>query len=320
MCRPSLHAPDFSRSIALRLVVVDQLRSNDSRQCCSSRDAGANGSTERGRPAGVLEDLDVVKQRPSVPARIIDPEPSTMRSPKDPIELRNGRKVGDPWPERVGVTKNTVTTNASAANDRTRPVNDGTRKTGRSSRARTHHTRLSSPPPIPDDSYVQTFFQEALGHAPSSEELTYWTDVLRAAYANGQGSMAIAVREMGKTLFESAEYAVRNPDQGPAPTSDCSGNPNNHCVYVYHLYKTYLNRNPDQPSWNNWASVVPTYGREAVRRGFDESVEFLNLTATVTPNGSASSGVTSLHAARVEPANQPRSGLVGAQWSGGPFG
>ncbi|HEV7746050.1 MAG TPA: hypothetical protein VGO56_13705 [Pyrinomonadaceae bacterium] len=44
--------------------------------------------------------------------------------------------------------------------------------------------------------------------AANANELTYWCNILRAAYAHGQTSMVLAVREMGKTLFESSEYLV----------------------------------------------------------------------------------------------------------------
>jgi hypothetical protein len=38
-----------------------------------------------------------------LPVRAIDAEPSTIRSPKNPLEPRNGRKVGDPWPtQQIG--------------------------------------------------------------------------------------------------------------------------------------------------------------------------------------------------------------------------
>jgi len=59
------------------------------------------------------------------------------------------------------------------------------------------------------------------------------------------------------------------------------------------------------------------YGREHVRRGFDESTEFQNLMATMAPNGGITSAVSSLLTARVDPGNQPGGGLLtrDAQWS-----
>ena len=44
--------------------------------------------------------------------------------------------------------------------------------------------------------------------------------------------------------------------------------------YVYDLYKSYLMRDPDAGGWAFWEGLVPTHGREYVRRGFEESGEF----------------------------------------------
>ena len=127
-------------------------------------------------------------------------------------------------------------------------------------------------------------------------------DIFRAAYAHQQGSMTLAMREMGKTVFESAEYIARNRS--------------NHW-YVYDLYKTYLMREPDAQGWANWEASVPLYGRDQVRRGFDESTEFQNLVATIMPTGSPSASVSSLTTARVDPFNQSGNQLQArdAEWS-----
>lgn len=126
--------------------------------------------------------------------------------------------------------------------------------------------------------------------------------MLRAAYNEGQGSLVLATRELGKTIFESAEYVGRGRTAQE---------------YVYDLYKTFLMRDPDQPSWNNWTSVVGTYGHEHVRRGFDESGEFVTLIGSISPNGPATSAASSLLTARVDLINQPGGGLLtrSADWS-----
>ena len=95
--------------------------------------------------------------------------------------------------------------------------------------------------------------------------------------------------QLGRTIFESAEYAARN---------------RNAHWYVYDLYKTFLMRDPDSGGWANWEALVPTIGRASVRHGFEYSNEFANLMATITPNGSASGNATSVVAARVDPFNQ----------------
>ena len=46
--------------------------------------------------------------------------------------------------------------------------------------------------------------------------------------------MKLAAVALGKTLFESAEYAARNRDDH---------------WYVYDLYKTFLMRDPDAAGW-----------------------------------------------------------------------
>src|SRR5438270_760253 len=101
--------------------------------------------------------------------------------------------------------------------------------------------------------------------------------------------MLFATRELGMTVFESAEYAAR-------ARSDH--------WYVYDLYKTYLMRDPDASGWAFWESNVPSMGREQVRQAFDECDEFHNIVATLTASGAPSSAVSSLATARVDPFNQ----------------
>ena len=151
------------------------------------------------------------------------------------------------------------------------------------------------------DSYTENFIQQALARQANSVELNYWDDIFRAAYAHQQGSMMIAVREMARTVFESADYAARGR--------------NNH-DFVYDLYKTYLMREPDAPGWAFWEGQCNAYGREAVRQGFDESSEFATKVAAITPSGSPPSTVSSLLTARIDPGNQPGNQLLtrDAEW------
>jgi len=152
------------------------------------------------------------------------------------------------------------------------------------------------------EQYLANFNLSALARPPYENESAYWLDILRAAHANGQNSKLLAMRELGKTLFESADYAARNR--------------NNHW-YVYDLYKTYLMREPDAPGWAWWKNECNNYGRDNVRRAFDESIEFGNIVATLTPSGSPSSSVSSFASARVDPFNQPGNGLTSrdTDWS-----
>jgi YD repeat-containing protein len=151
------------------------------------------------------------------------------------------------------------------------------------------------------NAYTQNFIQVALARQPNPDEVNYWEDVFRAAYAHQQGSMTIAVREMARTIFESADYAARGR--------------NDHW-YVYDLYETYLMRYPDADGWAWWEGQCNSYGREQVRRAFDECGEFAGNVAAITPNGSATAAVSSLLSARVDPNNQTGNQLLArdAEW------
>jgi PKD repeat protein len=168
--------------------------------------------------------------------------------------------------------------------------------------AQTGATTATSITTAASEQYLANFNLSALARQPYTNESSYWNDILRAAYPNGQSSMLLAVRELGKTLFESSEYAARNRD--------------NHW-YVYDLYETYLMREPDAPGWAFWESECTVSGREQVRRAFDECGEFAGIVATLTPTGAPSSTVSSLASTRVDPFNQPGNGLTSrdAEWS-----
>ena len=131
---------------------------------------------------------------------------------------------------------------------------------------------MAAPPTVLDDQYVQNFFNWALLRVPSSEELTFWNDQFRGAYVKGAECLKLVVIGLGKTLFESAQYAARNRD--------------NHW-YVYDLYRAFFMRDPDSSGWAYWESALPSMGRENVRRGFEESTEGAILWAGIVPNGTA---------------------------------
>ena len=71
---------------------------------------------------------------------------------------------------------------------------------------------MNPPPLVLDDQFVQDFFTWAVVRSAYSNESTYWYDQLRVAYGQGQTSLKLAAIELGRTLFESAEYAARNLD------------------------------------------------------------------------------------------------------------
>ncbi len=164
------------------------------------------GKPRPGKPEGSWPNLEEV-QREGDPARGREggrtgppPIPSTLRSPKVPLQPWNGRRVGDQI-------------------------------------VRAHARKRVSPPPVLDDQFIQNFFTWALTRAPNADEPTFWNDQFRVAYAHSQASLKLAAVALGKALFESAEYAARGR--------------NDHW-YVYDLYKTFLEREPDASGWAYW--------------------------------------------------------------------
>jgi RHS repeat-associated protein len=131
---------------------------------------------------------------------------------------------------------------------------------------------------------IQDFFQRSLNRQPTSTELQYWNGQLRQGYAQGQYQLIQASAVMGRTLFQSQEYANR-------------GRTNSE--YVYDLYWAFLRRTPDQGGWNFWTGQVAIDGRPAVLEGFPASTEFATVASTVCPGSGAgapipSDGLTSL--------------------------
>jgi YD repeat-containing protein len=233
-----------------------------------------DGSRPRpGKPEGTLPNLEEVKRESQLEREPPAPIASTIRSPKVPQQPWNGRRVGDPLP----------------GGPEDRPV-----ERGHTHRAHPRK-RVSSPPTVLDDQFVQNFFTWTVLRTPTSNDATFWNDQLRVAYAQDQTSVKLAAVALGKTLFESAEYLNRNRD--------------NHW-YVYDLYKTFLMRDPDSSGWAYWESVVPANGRENVRRAFEEAPEFAGILASIVPNGSATANAASLISALVEPRNQPTHELL----------
>src|SRR5205085_9812246 len=224
------------------------------RVAAQGQGAGRGARPQPGKPEGTLPDLQEVQSRSQLEREPVAPIPSTMRSKKNSGKPWDGRRVGDPFDQPAG--------QSSSGEVR-----------------RAHARRRMSPPPVLDDQFVQNFFTYALPRSPFANENTYWYDQLRVAYGQGPESVKLAAIELGRTLFESAEYSARNRTDH---------------WYVYDLYKTYLMRDPDSTGWTNWEATVATNGRDYVRRGFEESTEFATLAANIVPNGSATAAASSL--------------------------
>ena len=256
------------------------------------------GKPRRDKPEGDLPNLDEVQNESLLEREAMPPIPSTTRSPRNAGKPWDGRKVGDP--ELKEKPDRSADPSRFPDNpDLSRSLALISKERRRTQRA---HARVKAPPPVLDDQFVQNFFTWALARNPTSLETTYWYDQMRVAYGQGQSSLKLAAIEFGRTLFESAQYAGRN---------------RNAHWYVYDLYKTYLMREPDAGGWAMWEALVPTHGREYVRRGFEESGEFSSLIANITPNGSPTTSAGSLISARIDPRNQPGNGLLtrDASWS-----
>ena len=249
-----------------------------------------------GKPEGEFPDLEDAKHEALVEREAQPPIPSTIPSRRNSGKPWDGKKVGDP----PGLLDQNGAERGNGGPDlASKRVTERRNNQTRRAHARARMTPPTPPPPY--DQFVTNFFTFALVRSPYSNETTYWYDQLRRAYTNGSTSMKLAAIEFGRTLFESAEYAARN---------------RNAHDYVYDLYKTYLMRDPDSGGWAFWEALVPTHGREYVRRGFEESTEFATLTANITISGSPTSN-TSLISARVGRRNQPGYGMLArdASWS-----
>src|SRR6185436_15951777 len=200
------------------------------------------------KPEGILPDLEDVKNESHMQREAPLPIPSTVRAKRNEGKPWDGRRVGDPGTQQRPVDRPEVE-----------------RQTRRA-----HARKRVAPPPLSEDQFIQNFFSLVLPRTPTLDETLYWNYLLRAGYAQNQTSLKLAAIELGKTLFESASYLGRT---------------RNAHDYVQDLYRTYLMREPDAGGWAYWEALVPTNGREYVRRGFEESGEFATLLATISPSG-----------------------------------
>src|SRR5690349_11111533 len=238
-----------------------------------------------GKPEGVLPDLDDVKIESSIEREPPAPVPSTVRSPRNSGQPWDGRRVGDPFPNR--------------GSDQAQVVRLERKSKSLRSHARKHR---ALPFTMYEDQFIQNFFTVALLRSATYDETLYWNYQYRAAYNDSAVAVKHSTIELGRTIFESAAYAARQ--------RDAHG-------YVQDLYRTYLMREPDPTGWANWEATVGTQGREYVRRGFEESTEFATLLANLAPSGPPSATASSLISARVDPRNEPGNGMLtrGAAWS-----
>ena len=232
---------------------------------------------QKGKPALDLPNLDETRKHRDNHPEIKPPVASSIRSKRKPQQKWDGRKVGDPG------------TTGQRSEIRDQRSANGSRGFHHPTKSKSLNRKSAALPPLLDDSYLQSFVVNALGRPINETELTYWRDILRSAYYRDPQSLILAAREMGRTIFESADYYHRSRS--------------NH-DYVYDLYETYLMRAPDQSGWDFWTTVCETNGRAAVRAAFDTCSEFYNLIGSLTPGDGVSGNPTSIASARMDPFNQ----------------
>ena|SRR5689334_19384758 len=103
------------------------------------------GHPRRDKPEGLLPDLEDVKNESSIKREPLPALPSSIRSPKIPLEPWDGRRVGDPEPH--GRPEQTI----------------GQVRRAHVVARRAHAPRRMTPPLISDDQLVQNFFADQIG-------------------------------------------------------------------------------------------------------------------------------------------------------------
>ncbi|HEX8684836.1 MAG TPA: PA14 domain-containing protein, partial [Pyrinomonadaceae bacterium] len=148
----------------------------------------------------------------------------------------------------------------------------------------------------PTEQFVADFYQAALRRRPTSYESQDWTE--RLAQAQGEGQLIAAAQALGRTLFNSQEYAALNPSDNRRFVSD--------------LYWGYLQRAPDAGGWSWWEGEVNAHGRGHGIASFEDSIEFKEKVARlcgVAASSDANAGDGyNFAAARLDPSNRTGGG------------
>ena len=168
-----------------------------------------------GKPEGTFPNVEDIQNESRLEREPPAPIPSTIRSQRNSGKPWDGRRVGDPEPPR--------------GEDYPGPQGQTLR-----AHARRRH---AAPLLLYEDQFIQNFFSLGFARSATYDETLYWNYQFRAAYNQSAESLKFAAIELGRTVFESATYAVRSRDAH---------------WYVYDLYKTYLMRDPDSAGWASW--------------------------------------------------------------------
>ncbi|HET6851838.1 MAG TPA: hypothetical protein VFH46_05910, partial [Pyrinomonadaceae bacterium] len=141
-----------------------------------SGNSGQRDGSTPGKPEGTWPTMEQINAESRIQREAPLPISSTIRSKKNSGKPWDGRRVGDPWLDKVDQgTNRSSSRSILIRNERTR-------------RAHTH-LRMSAPPLVLDNQFVLNFFTYALARSPGANEDTYWYDQLRVAYGQGQESL-----------------------------------------------------------------------------------------------------------------------------------
>src|SRR5919112_976189 len=132
------------------------------------------------------------------------------------------------------------------------------------------------------DEFIIRAYQGAYGRTPTCLERQ--AEYNRLVNAAASGTLLAEARRFVATLFmtqssyddptlfnylQTSEYQARNPQD----MNDVA-----HLqAFVADVYRAFLQREPDTPGLNFWASNAQNEGRKKVIRAFEESIEFGNL-------------------------------------------
>jgi hypothetical protein len=138
-----------------------------------------NGPPPRpGKPEGTFPNLEDVQNESLIEREPPAPIPSTVRTQRNSGKPWDGRRVGDPEPPRG--------------------LDHGGGPTLRAHARR----RVTSPPLLYEDQFIQNFFTLGWARSATNDETLYWNYQLRGAYNQGSESLKNAAIELGRTLYE----------------------------------------------------------------------------------------------------------------------
>lgn len=124
------------------------------------------------------------------------------------------------------------------------------------------------------DQFVANLYYVTLNRAPDGTGLQDWDGYLRPYYSQGPAQFLAAAKIVAGGFFGSQEYVNRNRSNSE---------------YVYDLYRTYLNREPDQGGWDAWTNALNNgASRQLVQQGFADSSEFANTVSGMYPGATTS--------------------------------